>query len=460
MLAVAPYLFVGWGTMKKFRRIIAVMVLVCFLIVNPIGENKAEAVAPAVLYAIGEFLVGAGVSVASNLVLEHVARNMWYNNLSDYERRVLELEGGLTEVTVDEVIQKGYKVPAGTNRVYRVAKASLIGGVLSAIAGIGGSYVISYITRDNVSAVEGVTVSNRYGVVGGWSGVVSTGSDYVIDMQGYAIEGKVYAVSGNAGVSGGKAKVVLWMGNTTVLETAWLESGSSGVLKTGAGDMVAYLKFSNGLWRLSYDLVSWTSLGSGMVMKVYINSYDGGAVSGQFSISMSDMGITEYVVTGEVPVSRVEPQVDISQVPTSDDKVIYIYVNDNGTPGDLIDDKVSIGTGTVQADGTEVPDQVPEAPGPNIPTDNPLNRFYNVVSTRWPFSLPWDIGYILGLLNTEAKVPVFDLEYPGFGEIPKQVLHIDLSPFDKYMGVIRWAEYLSFCVGLVLAIRRLYGGAV
>lgn len=88
----------------------------------------------------------------------------------------------------------------------------------------------------------------------------------------------------------------------------------------------------------------------------------------------------------------------------------------------------------------------------------PLRLSVSALTTKFPFSLPWDLYNVFFLLNVSPQVPklAFNL---SFGSIHVPDVSFDFSWLDPYMGLFRWSEYIIFCIGLILATRRLFGGA-
>ena len=139
------------------HKVITIVLLVSFFF-NLMVPRRVEAVAPVVVAFLKDALISAGVTFVANEALEHVARYIHFNSLTQAERTALGMEGGLSEVTVDDVLRKGYRVPAGTRKIYRVGKASLISGLVSGVLGVGTTYVVNYLTNDEVPEVEGLQV--------------------------------------------------------------------------------------------------------------------------------------------------------------------------------------------------------------------------------------------------------------------------------------------------------------
>lgn len=73
----------------------------------------------------------------------------------------------------------------------------------------------------------------------------------------------------------------------------------------------------------------------------------------------------------------------------------------------------------------------------------------------FPFSIPWDLAALMGLLVAEPVTPV--IHYPawiGHGVNPYDVV-LDLSQFNGVAALARRAEFLVFAFGLAMNTRRL-----
>ena len=74
------------------------------------------------------------------------------------------------------------------------------------------------------------------------------------------------------------------------------------------------------------------------------------------------------------------------------------------------------------------------------------------LTTKFPFSIPWDIGAMLALIVAEPQAPSFD--YPLYtmdatgSLVQAGTLEVDLSDFDSYMVGIRFMQKLLFCMYL------------
>lgn len=71
---------------------------------------------------------------------------------------------------------------------------------------------------------------------------------------------------------------------------------------------------------------------------------------------------------------------------------------------------------------------------------------------RFPFSVPWDMGFMLGLLSQSPQAPRFECWLPSVGPsgfvVQGYKLVVDLSAFDDVALVCRRCELLLFALGL------------
>lgn len=65
----------------------------------------------------------------------------------------------------------------------------------------------------------------------------------------------------------------------------------------------------------------------------------------------------------------------------------------------------------------------------------------------FPFSIPWDIGFLLGLFRQSPQTPIFDLAINSL--YFRWSAHIDLSTWDTLALVVRRGELLAFAMTLI-----------
>ncbi len=75
----------------------------------------------------------------------------------------------------------------------------------------------------------------------------------------------------------------------------------------------------------------------------------------------------------------------------------------------------------------------------------------------FPFCIPWDIYYLLSVLNADPTAPSFTWHF-DFAIAGSYDYTVDLSPYESVAAVVRVCEALAFCVGLALITRDLIRG--
>lgn len=99
--------------------------------------------------------------------------------------------------------------------------------------------------------------------------------------------------------------------------------------------------------------------------------------------------------------------------------------------------------------------EVSEVELPTEPID--LTPLLHKATQKFPFSLPWDLAYLVGCLRAEPKPPVFEYEIGGvFGGAK---FRVDMTFLDPIMPFVRSMQVIAFCALLVIATSRLFGGA-
>ena len=136
------------------------------------------------------------------------------------------------------------------------------------------------------------------------------------------------------------------------------------------------------------------------------------------------------------------------------------------TAGDLtgytdeVFNQVKNETLTITDTGTVVPPVEP--PLPPVVGDVDMSGFYidvDLLKTKFPFSLPWDIANMIDSLVATREAPVFTYPFEiktAYFEF-KQDLIIDLTDFTLIANIIRFFLSLSFIVGLIYLTKYLIG---
>lgn len=82
----------------------------------------------------------------------------------------------------------------------------------------------------------------------------------------------------------------------------------------------------------------------------------------------------------------------------------------------------------------------------------------SLISTKFPFSIPFDIYNLFNIFSASPKTPEFDipLDMTSVGG-EEYNIHVDLSYFDTVANVVRWLLYGVFVAGLILVTNKLIG---
>ena len=131
-------------------------------------------------------------------------------------------------------------------------------------------------------------------------------------------------------------------------------------------------------------------------------------------------------------------------------------------------DWVNTNTGEIVIPGGEViPGELPPAVIGALPTMGinwqPLIINGRELTTKFPFSIPWDVMRQLSVFNADPQTPVFEVNIEKYLsldaehsviDIPMRFT-IDFSMFNTLASVIRWFNLILFDIGLILMIRKI-----
>lgn len=98
----------------------------------------------------------------------------------------------------------------------------------------------------------------------------------------------------------------------------------------------------------------------------------------------------------------------------------------------------------------------------NPPTGNinwgPLRKVGNLFTTKFPFSIPWDLAKQLSIFNVSPEAPKFVIDSPNFfkwGSFHYSInFTVDLGLFDPVAIALRWIGTIAFDVGCILGLRK------
>lgn len=89
----------------------------------------------------------------------------------------------------------------------------------------------------------------------------------------------------------------------------------------------------------------------------------------------------------------------------------------------------------------------------------PLMMAGTAMTTKFPFSLPWDLINQLKVFDAAPQAPKFDINIPKFLEIGGQSIPLaftlDLTLFDKVALMVRWFNVIIWDIALILILRKL-----
>lgn len=119
--------------------------------------------------------------------------------------------------------------------------------------------------------------------------------------------------------------------------------------------------------------------------------------------------------------------------------------------GEKVKEGTDVGNPPIEGNPPLEWDTTPYVP----PTD--AKRWSNLVTTRFPFSLPWDVYHLVSLIAVPAERPNINLNQKVAGMDFK--MNYDFAFMESYIGYFRTFVVIAFVLGLILATRRLLGGA-
>lgn len=76
-----------------------------------------------------------------------------------------------------------------------------------------------------------------------------------------------------------------------------------------------------------------------------------------------------------------------------------------------------------------------------------------LIISKFPFSIPFDVARLIGLLEAEPKAPVFVVPLK-YGKIMDEEITLDLSQWDDVIRIVRWGELICFVAALAVVTRN------
>jgi len=86
-----------------------------------------------------------------------------------------------------------------------------------------------------------------------------------------------------------------------------------------------------------------------------------------------------------------------------------------------------------------------------------LNMNIELVTDKFPFSIPFDLAEAIGNLVAEPEVPILEQNLTLAG-IDGGNLTLDFTPFQPLANIIKWGILIIFNIGLILLTRRIIRG--
>lgn len=106
-----------------------------------------------------------------------------------------------------------------------------------------------------------------------------------------------------------------------------------------------------------------------------------------------------------------------------------------------------------------LPHPVSPEPGGKQINMQPLLQVGQDLTTKFPFSIPWDLGRQLSVFDADPVAPFFAVDIPQFFKFGSVIIplkfDVDFQMFDLVAQICRWGTVLLFDIGIILGIRRL-----
>lgn len=185
-----------------------------------------------------------------------------------------------------------------------------------------------------------------------------------------------------------------------------------------------------------------------------------------YPVTLSFADVVSIPVTGDIALPAPDTLVKVPDLPKEDEKGEIAWPDIPLLPedarihdipdaaGDLTipdipyDKVIDAATGAVVGD-VDIPD-VPIVP--DLPSNADLS-LPQLIITKFPFCIPFDLAHMIGLLAADPVEPVFRIPIKARGFIDEEIV-LDFSQFSDLIAIIRWGEYIVFVGGLALVTRN------
>lgn len=169
---------------------------------------------------------------------------------------------------------------------------------------------------------------------------------------------------------------------------------------------------------------------------------------------------TLQTIPQEIPDGQSMVISGIENLPQDDPQAAVDLIMQTAIDGNLAP------TVSVEADPTVTPDPEPD-PTPDPDPDAPelpsnLGDLGAALTTRFPFSIPWDIARAIKLIAAPAQAPYWEVDFlapmahwvGGFSGSTKVVLDFGKPEYEIIGIASRWTSTIGFCLALAAATKR------
>lgn len=126
--------------------------------------------------------------------------------------------------------------------------------------------------------------------------------------------------------------------------------------------------------------------------------------------------------------------------------------------------------GLVVSDSANV---IPDTGNPSIPIPDPdytlpdtsksldftpLKIAGETLTTKFPFSVPFDLVDSIKALNVKPAAPKFTINFDKQYFVGGATIELDFSKFEKLAVIIRWGVMILFTMSLIMISRKIIGG--
>lgn len=262
-------------------------------------------------------------------------------------------------------------------------------------------------------------------------------------------------------------------------------------------ELYTYIETSSGVEKLTYfNFIYYSPLtayyfkgarvsGNEMYFSVQID-YSGGTTSaGGFSLkwpfTISFLGCPVGVSGSDLTYPSDDYLVKMPDIPSVDTETGDVtYPNDTAYTKDAVAVPYPVDTEGVKVpdipydvpldqstgkalDDTGTDTDNPSKPGEGSGTDTPSDTVNwpsasdlslpQLIASKFPFCLPFDVIRLVSLLDAEPKAPVFKLPLK-YSTVMDEEIVLDVSQWDDVIKVVRWGELIVFVAALIYVTRN------